>query len=455
MTATYKPSKHQHWSSRLSFIMASAGAAVGLGNIWRFPYMAGLNGGGAFVLTYIGFVIVLGFPLMTSEVLVGRRGLRNPAASYGEIAKISDRSRWWKIAGFLPILTGFLLLSYYCVIAGWVLDYVWLSGTGTFHQITSTEAANIFQRLLDSPTKLLFWDTLIVIGSMLIIGKGLHRGLERAIFIMFPALIILVSVLIVYAIHSGSFTAGLLFLFSPDFEKLNANSVLLALGQAFFSLGIGTGIMLTYGTYVKRSTSIMSTSAIISITDTVVALVAGMTIFPIVFANSLAPNAGPSLIFKTLPVAFGQLPFGSFFATLFFIMLEFAALTSAIALVEPSVMFLMESFGWSRKKAVIRMGFATWIVSLGTVFSFNVTANVKLFERTFFENIDFLTSNIMLPLGGFSVAFFTGWVMYRRDTANELNLPSKSIWFRYWRFAVRFIAPIGILVIFAESLGIF
>jgi len=446
---------HTHWSSRLSFIMASAGAAIGLGNIWRFPYITGLNGGGAFVLIYILFVILLGIPLMASEVLVGRRGRKNPSDSFSDIARLSNRSRLWWIGGIIPIITGYLILSYYSVIAGWVLEYIFNSFSGRFVGVSGTDASNIFNQLLSNPVQMLFWDTIIVSVTTAIVAAGLHKGLEKAIYIMFPAFIGLTILLMIYAVQSGSFMQGVKFLFEPDFTKLTANSVLLALGQAFFSLGIGTGIMLTFGTYVTKKTSIPRTSAIISASDTIIALVAGMTIFPIVFANDLAPNAGPSLIFKTLPVAFGQMKYGSVFSGMFFIMLEFAALTSAIALLEPMTMFLREKFGWSRPRAATKAGFFIWILSMGSITSFNMTAHVKFFGMTFFEFLDYTTSNILLPLGGILVAVFTGWAMYKKDSSDELRLHRQSLAFKSWRFAVRFIAPIGILAIFAKSLGIF
>lgn len=446
--------QHAHWSSKLSYIMAGAGAAVGLGNIWRFPYLAGLNGGGAFVLMYIGFVILLGIPLMASEVLVGRRGLANASDSFREIAIFRGHNRMWYLAGLLQILAGFLVLSYYSVIAGWVLHYIFYAASGTFTNISQESTNHLFANLLASPMMLLFWDSIIILTIVVIIGRGIHKGLEKAIWIMFPAFLLLVVILTFYATKTGSFQKGVLFLFKPDFTKVTINSTLLALGQAFFSLGLGMGIMITYGTYVQKDTSILTTSIEIGATDTLIALVAGMTIFPIVFAYHLPPNAGPSLIFKSLPMAFGHMPYGSVFATFFFIMLEFAALTSAFALLEPSVMFLMDRLKWSRPHAVSVVGFTLWLLSIGTVVSFNVGSHHYFFGMTFFEFVDFLTSNIMLPVGGLLTAIFTGWVMFRQDTCDELQLDHKHVLYKSWRFAIRFIAPISILFIFAKSVGV-
>lgn len=446
--------QHDHWSSKLTYIMAAAGAAIGLGNIWRFPYLAGLNGGGAFVLMYIGFVIILGLPLMVSEVAIGRRGSANAADAFKEIATFRGSSHWWGLAGLIQIIAGFLILSYYCVIGGWVLHYILHSSIGTFNNISTAQTNALFDQLLASPMTMLFWDSIVVLSCVFIIAKGIHKGLEKAIVIMVPALFILVVVMSVYAIEAGSFHKGIEFLFKPDFHLVTIKSVLLALGQAFFSLGIGMGIMITYGTYVDKNTSLIGTSAAICGTDTLIALVAGITIFPIVFAYNLAPNAGPSLIFKSLPLAFGHMPLGQLFGTLFFIMLTFAAWTSAIALLEPMVMYLTEKTGWSRHKAAAAAGFVAWLLSIGTVLSFNIAAHPIFFGMNFFTFLDYLTSSILLPIGGLLTAFFTGWVMYRTDTCDELKLNHRHRLYRFWRLSMRLIAPVGILAIFAKSVGL-
>lgn len=443
--------QHAHWASKFTYMMAASGAAIGLGNIWRFPYITGINGGGAFVLLYLAFVIILGIPLMASEVLIGRRGQCNPCCAFKKIATFRESSRWWMTVGLLPILTGFLILSFYSVISGWVLHYIFLAAKGTFNHISTTQTNSAFNQLLTSPMEMLLWDSVVIIGCITILSKGLHKGLERAIVFMFPALIVLSVVLMIYAFKAGSFSKGMNFLFSPDFSKITFKTVLLALGQAFFSLGIGTGIMLTYGTYVNKNTSLMGTSIAISLADTAIALIAGMTIFPIVFANNLAPNAGPSLIFKSLPLAFGHMPMGSLFATLFFIMLEFAALTSALALLEPMVMFLIETVEWPRKKAVSVAGFVIWLLSIGSVVSFNIGSHPVFFSMTFFDFLDTITSSIMLPLGGLGVAIFTGWVMYKQDTSEELQLERSQLPYKLWRWAVRVIAPIAIIAILLKS----
>ena len=444
-----------HWSSRFAFILASAGAAVGLGNIWRFPYIAGENGGGAFVLVYIGFVIVLGIPLMMSEVLVGRRGNQNAASSFRSLALQNNSSKFWMIGGALPIIAGFLILSYYSVVSGWVCDFLYYSIFSTFKHLSVGQISNLFDNLLGDPMLMLFWDTLMIAAIILILARGIHKGLEKTVYFMFPALAVLIVVLIIYSFNTGSFNEGFNFLFKPNFHDLTPHGVLLALGQAFFSLSIGTGIMLTYGKYVSKETSIMRTCIIVVFADTLVALLAGLAIFPIIFANGLEPSAGPSLIFKTLPVAFSQMHFGDFFSALFFLMLLFAAFTSAIALLEPTILWLMEKYDFSRAKAATSAGFVLWVVSLGSVASFNIGAQFKIFGMTFFDLLDTITSNIMLPLNGLIVALFTGWIIHKQDTRDEFQLHTNSLSFRSWRFVARYIAPVAILLIFLNAVGLF
>ena len=443
------------WSSKFAFILASAGAAVGLGNIWRFPYVTGENGGGAFVLVYLFFVFALGLPVMMSEVLVGRRGRQNPAYSFRDIAQKANHSQWWKVAGMLPILCGFTILCYYLVITGWVIDYFVLSLKGTFADSSIVEANTLFNDLLASPIQLLFWTTIAVAATVYVIARGVHKGLELTMYFVFPAFVLLIIALIFYAVSTGSFMDGVEFLFKPDFSKLTRQGVLVALGQAFFTLSIATGGMLAYGAYVTKETNIGKTVFIICIADTAVALVAGLTIFPIVFANGLEPDAGASLIFKTLPLAFGSMPFGGLFAAVFFLMLFFAAFTSAVALLEPSTMYLMDAMKWSRVKATSAAGFAIWVITYASIASLNMVSDLLFFGMTFFELLDFVTANVMIPVGAFLLCLFTGWRMSKKDTAEELQLPSNSLRYLSWRFVMRYMAPFLIIVIFLSALGLF
>lgn len=446
---------HSHWSSRSTFIMASIGAVVGLGNIWHFPTLVGMNGGAAFVMMYLLFIVILGIPMMSSEILIGRRSLKNPADAFRMIAIQSLRSRKWFFAGALPIITGLLILTYHCVISGWLLHYIFLCAKGTFENSSTDTIIQAHDQLLSGPVNMAFWDSLFVLAVVTTISLGIKRGIERAIIFGLLTLIILILILNVYAFETSSFYNGLSYLFQPDFSKLTAHSILLALGQAFFSLGIGTGIMLTYGTYVTKDTPILTSCSLISFSDCIIALLAGMTIFPLVFANNLSPDLGYGLIFQTLPIAFGHMPSGRFFGTLFFIMLEFTAFISAIALLMPSVLYLSEAFGWTRTRAATYAGLVVWVISLGVIASFNVGKDFRILGLNFFEFLDFLTSDVMLPIGGLLVAILTGWIMFRKDTSDELEVNPRGIAFRSWRVAIRYLAPVAITLIFCHSTGIF
>lgn len=443
------------WSSKFAFIMASAGAAIGLGNIWRFPYLTGENGGGAFVLVYLLFVFGLGMPVMMSEVLIGRRGRHNAAYSFRDLAIKAKRSPMWKLAGMLPILCGFTILCYYLVITGWVIDYFVHSLRGTFTGITHQGAIDLYNNLKANQLELILWTTIAVIATVYVIARGVQNGLEVTMYFMLPALVLLTIALLFYAFSTGSFWQGFSFVFKPDFSKLTSHGVLLALGQAFFTLSIATGAMLTYGAYVTKDTNISKTVFIICVADTVVALVAGLTIFPIVFANGLPPAQQEGLIFNVLPLAFGSMPFGSLFAAIFFLMLFFAAFTSAVALLEPTTAYLMDALKWSRVKATTIAGFVLWVITLASTASLNIGSDYTIFGLNFFNLLDYVSGNIMTPLGALFLCIFTGWRMHQIDTSDELQLPMSSLSFQIWRIIITYIAPILIIIIFLSALGVF
>lgn len=452
--STQRESIHGQWSNRWIFILAATGSAVGLGNIWKFPYIAGENGGGAFVLVYLLCIAAIGIPIMMSEVLLGRRGRRSPINTMRELAREEGRSPAWSLLGWSGVLAGFLILSYYSVIAGWALAYVLNSASGIFTGAPAEEITAVFSELVSNPGELIFWHSLFMLMTMLVVARGVKKGLEVAIRFLMPALFVLLLIMVGYAISSGEFTRGLTFLFTPNFGKLTAEGVLIAMGHAFFTLSLGMGAIMIYGSYMPHKASIAKTSIIVALADTVVALLAGMAIFPIVFANGLEPGAGPGLIFQTLPIAFGHMPGGGFFGTVFFVLLVFAAWSSAISLIEPAVAWLVENRGWTRVKASVVSGLATWLVGLGTVLSFNHWAELTLWGKTFFDLLDFLTSNIMLPLGGLFIAVFTAWVMKSKSTADELALAEKSLGYILWRILVRFVTPIAVTIVFLNAIGV-
>ena len=369
---TKNTSIHGEWSSRLAFILAAAGSAVGLGNIWKFPYMAGENGGGAFVLIYLICIVLLGLPIMMAEVMLGRRGRQSPINTMKTLCEQENTNQAWSLLGWSGVVAGVLILSYYSVIAGWSLSYVIESTSGSFRGITESQAGQLFNALISSPLTLIFWHSLFMIMTMLIVARGVSNGLEAAVKYLMPALAVLILILIGYSISQGHFMLGVEFLFTPDFTKIDQEVLLDAMGQAFFSLSLGMGAIMIYGSYLSQHASIARTSFAVALADTSVAILAGLAIFPIVFANQLEAGQGPGLIFNTLPLAFGQMPGGVLFGSLFFILLVFAAWTSSISLIEPAVAWLVERRGFTRNKASMVCGFVTWLIGLGTVFSFNV-----------------------------------------------------------------------------------
>jgi len=459
-----RSSIHGQWSSRWAFILAATGSAVGLGNIWRFPYLAGENGGGAFVLVYLVCVVLVGIPIMMAEILLGRRGRQSPINTMHTLAVEEGLSRHWHLLGWMGMLAGFIILSYYSVIAGWTLAYIFRTGAGLFVDSDAALSKQIFTELISDPEKLLAWHTTFILMTVIVVSRGVKSGLEQAVKFLMPALFILLLVMVGYAMSTEKFVEGITYLFVPDFERLAeknffADILLPALGQAFFSLSIGMGAIMVYGSYLSHKSSISFNVITIAIADTSVAILAGIAIFPIVFTYGLEPAGGPGLIFISLPIAFGQMPFGTFFGCLFFILLLFAAWTSAISLLEPAVTWLVENISMTRVKAAALAGLIAWLLGLVTVLSFNHWAFSFSFagvikENGLFDIFDILTSNIMLPLGGLLVAIFASWLMARSSTVEELGLGDSNA-YQAWRFAVRYIAPFGVIVIFLNAIGFF
>ncbi len=465
--AQKRESLHGQWSGRWAFILAATGSAVGLGNIWKFPYITGENGGGAFVLVYLICIAIIGIPIMIAEVMLGRRGRRSPINTMRHLAWDERRSSHWQYLGWAGMVAGFLILSYYSVIAGWALAYFFRTAAGTFTGVTADGASSIFSALVADPERLLAWHTIFMVMTIVVVARGVRSGLEQAVRYLMPALFVLLVVLVGYAMNTDAFAKGLSFLFTPDFhallykvdgagvERLSWNSVLIALGHAFFTLSLGMGAIMIYGSYLPERTSIAKTSIMIAGMDTLVALLAGMAIFPIVFANGLEAGAGPGLIFQTLPIAFGHMPGGALFGSLFFLLLTFAAWTSAISLIEPVVTWMVENHGVNRIYASVWAGIATWLLGVGTVLSFNIFSGERyqLFGKTLFDLLDYLTANIMLPLGGLFIALFAGWQMRRRSSADELGM-GDGAGFRLWFFVIRYITPFAVAVVFLNAIGV-
>jgi len=447
-----KVSQHGQWSSRLAFVLAATGSAVGLGNIWKFPYITGENGGGAFVLVYLLCIFAIGVPIMIAEIMLGRRGRKSPINTMRDLAKEAGANPFWKTLGWVGVVAGFLILSYYSVIAGWAMAYVVRVASGMFEGVTADGVGNIFGQFVADPEKLLAWHSLFMILTMLVVARGV-KGLERAVKFLMPALLLLLVLLVGYAMDQGAFRQAVNFLFNPDFSKLNSEGVLTAMGHAFFTLSLGMGSIMVYGAYLPSKVSIGSTAVIIALADTAVALLAGLAIFPIVFIHGLEPGSGPGLIFQTLPIAFGQMEYGAFFGTMFFLLLVFAAWSSSISLIEPAVAWLVENRKMSRMRACIWAGLLTWLVGIGTVLSFNIASDIKFFDKTFFDILDYLTANIMLPLGGLSIAVFAGWVMTKEVTKEELNFINPAV-YKTWVFLVKYVSPVAVVIVFLKAVNV-
>ena len=457
MSEEKKISIHGQWSNRWAFILAATGSAVGLGNIWKFPYIAGEYGGGAFVLVYLFCVALIGIPIMMAEVMLGRRGRQSPINTMRTLAKEEGRHGIWSWIGWMGVLAGFLILSYYSVIAGWALAYVFRVGSGMMQAADSAGIQNIFSELVSDPEKLLAWHTMFLVLTMVVVARGVKQGLEKAVRFLMPLLLILLLVLVGYAMNTGHFSEAIDFLFKPDFSKLTGGAILTAMGHAFFTLSLGMGAIMIYGSYLPANTSIAKTSIIISLADTLVALLAGLAIFPIVFSfPDLVPGAGPGLIFQTLPLAFANMPGGLIFGTLFFILIVVAAWTSSISLIEPAVAWLIENRGMSRVQAAVWSGLATWLVGIATVLSFNLWAFDFNFlgavkHNGIFDILDILTANIMLPLGGLLIAIFAGWMMKEKHSKEELGLKYSYV---IWKFLIKYVAPTLVIVVILNLFGI-
>ncbi len=446
------------WSSRSAFLMASIGGAVGLGNLWRFPYIAGENGGGGFVLIYLAFVFLLGLPIMAGELLLGRRGHRSPVNSIVHLVRLENASTFWHSIGWLSLLVPVIGLSYYAVVAAWSLDYLALAFTDSFQGFDASRSQDFFGDRVSKPVYQATLHGVFIALTVWIVARGVNDGIERATRFLMPALYGVILIMVVYGMVAGDFAAAVEFLFKPDFSKITGQSVLIALGQALFSLAIGVGMLITYSAYMPRDFSLKQSAAVICIGDTLAALLAGLAIFPIVFASGLDPAEGPGLIFVTLPIAFGNMPGGQIFGTLFFVLLFFAAYTSALGMLEPVVAWLEEHFPGKRRQLAVISGFAIWVLGLGSVFSFSIASDFfplafMGIEKTFFGLADFTVANVLLPVNALLIALFAGWVI-KSTVVDEEFYQDSAAWRTYWRFTNRYVAPVAIGIILWDLLDI-
>ena len=452
MTSETRKSIHGTWTGRWTFILAATGSAVGSGNIWKFPYMAGEYGGGAFVLVYLICILLIGVPIMIAEILIGRRGRNSPANSMAYLAKEANTFPQWKLLGMMGAVAGLLILSFYSVAAGWAFAYIFEGFNGESAEYYGKE----FNSFLQNETSLILFHSLFIFVTVFIVARGVIKGLEAWLNRLMPILFLIVILLCIYATQTGAFFEGVSYLFTPDFSKIDATVILAALGQAFFTLSLGMGAIMAYGAYMPIKQNIGSTALSVAFLDTLVAILAGIAIFPIVFANGLEPSTGPGLVFVTLPWAFVNMPLGVIFGKLFFVLLSIAALSSAISLLEPGVAWIVESLKTKRYKAAIGLGSIAWILGIFSALSFNLLSDfTPIGEKNFFDSMDFLSNQVLLPLGGVFIAIFVGWVMKRNNVIEELNLKD-GLLIKIWFFLLKFLSPlmVGLIFILAVFFGV-
>lgn len=445
------------FGSRFGLILATAGSAVGLGNIWRFPYMAGNNGGAAFILVYIGCVLLLGIPCMISEFIIGREGASNTARAY---TKLSNGTAW-KYIGFMGVLTGFLIIGYYAVVAGWCLQYIFASAAGEL-QGDPKYVAGYFSEFSASPVKPVLWTVAILVITHLVVIRGVRGGIEKASKMFMPTLFVLLLGLVVASCNLPGSSAGVEFLLKPDFSKVDSGVFLGALGQAFYSLSIGMGCICTYASYFSRRTNLLNTAVHISLVDTMVAVLAGLMIFPSAFSVGIAPDSGPSLIFMTLPNVFQQafthLPLvGYIVSIVFYVLLSLAALTSLISLHEVCTAFFLEEFRISRLRGATFVTVIACVVGALCSLSLGHTdLQLTIFGKSVFDALDFVTGQILLPFGGFLTCLFLGWYVPKKIVKDQFTNwgTLRGALFGVYLFCVRFVCPICIMLIFLNQFGI-
>jgi neurotransmitter:Na+ symporter, NSS family len=447
-----------HWSSRFGFLMASVGFAVGLGNIWRFPYIAGENGGAAFVLIYLACAFGIGAPILIAEILIGRRGQGSPPTALARVAVESGKSPHWRLVGAMGLLAAYTIELVYAVVVGWVLWYLFKALSTGFVGFDSVVANAEFAAVLDDNVGMLFWTLVGLAITGLIIYAGVKDGIERAVIVMMPLLFVLLAGLALYnyftpavGTHGHGFSRAITWLFTPDFSKIGFDTVLAAIGQAFFSLSVAMGGMMVYGAYLPKSISITRSALIIVTMDTAVALLAGLVVFPVVFHNGMDPAAGAGLIFKTLPVGFAQMPGGYVFSVLFFLMLAVAGITSMVGLVEAVNSWLEDRFEMPRHHSALLVVGSIAVLSILSILSYNVMDHWTFNGKNFNDSMDYFSNQILLPVGGLLIALFAGWILNSKATGDELDTTPTE--YAIWYFLIRFVVPPAVLVIFV--MGVF
>ncbi|MCY6354584.1 sodium-dependent transporter [Clostridium sp. ZS2-4] len=444
--------KRDNFGSRLGILAAAAGSAIGLGNIWKFPYITGQNGGAAFILVYLACIVLVGLPVMLTEFALGRKTHKNAVGAFKEL----EPNKPWYLSGVVSVSTAFIILSFYAMIAGWVFSYLVRSASGQLMNVAPDKLGDYFGGVISGGTEPIVWTFVVLALTASIVILGVKTGIEKCSKILMPVLLLILVGLMIRSVTLDGASKGLEFLFKPDFSKLTKEGVLEALGHSFYSLSLGMAIIMTYGSYIDKKENLLKLAVQVTIADTLIALMAGVVIFPAVFAYGLKPDQGPGLIFVTLPAVFKAMPFGAFFETLFFLLIGIAALTSTISLMEVVVAFVTEQFNMGRKKATVLIALALFALSIPSTLSFGPWAEVKILGKNFFDLFDFFTANISLPLGGVLVCVFASGVWGIKNAIKEIEsdgLYSFS-WGGIYSFAVKFLAPLAIMIIFVHSTGL-
>ncbi|MBD8067912.1 sodium-dependent transporter [Bacillus sp. PS06] len=445
-------SQQDQWTSKIGFILAAAGSAIGLGAIWKFPYVAGTGGGGAFFLVFLLFTLLLGWPLLIGEFTIGRNSQSDAITTYRKLAPNTN----WAIVGKIGVFTNFLLLSFYSVVGGWIILYLIQALTGGLNGLSQDQYGQMFGETIANPLLTLVAQLGFILLTVLVVAKGVQKGIEKASKIMMPALFILFIVLVIRSLTLDGAIEGVKFILVPDFSKLTSETIIFALGQAFFTLSIGASVMVTYASYLPKSQNLPKSALSIILMNIAIALLAGLAIFPGVFSFGLEPNAGPVLIFTVLPAVFDQLPFGFVFLIAFLVLFLFAALTSSFSMIEIIVATLTKNNHTKRKKYTWIIGIIIFIIGIPSCLSYGVMAEFILFDRIFFDIVDYLVSNILLPIGALLIALFISWKVSKEELFGELKQGSAigKLGFSLWYYLLKYITPIAIIFVFLDSIGL-
>lgn len=445
--------QREQWTSKFGFLMAAIGAAVGLGNIWRFSYLTGENGGGAFVLVYVLTVFIVAIPMLIAELSLGKRGHRDIVSGTAAVAKSLNKSQMWQIIGWLGLLAAFFVLTYYSVISGLVLDYFFETARGSLTGILPDSARLRFDSVINDPLRMLISHTAVIVLTVFVLAKGVTGGIEKTTKIIMPVFFIVLLGLLFYSMVAGDFARGFSYLFSFNFSAIKPSTVLAAVGQAFFSIGISFGCMLAYGSYLSDEVSIPKTAVVIALADTAVAVVAGLVIFPLVFEFGLEPNQKTELIFRILPMVFTQMNLGTEVGALFFLLLFFAAFTSCIAILQPAVSYLQQRWNMSVGYAALVAGVLAWFLGVGSLLSFNLwklfypLARFDVFRTsTILDIVDFVTANYMMLVGGILISLFVGW-SFKKEWIDDEFRGLNSLWQTLWLWLVRIISPLAVVIV--------